>query len=81
MKFAIHDSREVAVRHFNGVGYVVRHEMFPRTVHAPDGVSIYAQTTVQGHALYVGARLGDDLTVRRYKRPDSPPAYYPGYEA
>lgn len=74
MKFAIYASRETQVRYFNGVGYVARLERFPRTFGGKPG-------QVQGSALYVGARRGDDLSVRRYTRPDTPAWYYPGYEA
>ena len=69
MKFAIYGEREIRTRYFNGVGYVVRHQMYPHTDFSR------VPRTLQGHSLYVGARRGDDLTVKRYTRPDTTPRY------
>ena len=79
--FAIYRDREVCVRYFNGAGYVVRHDMFPRTTFPGYPVP---PVTKQGHAMLVGIRQGTSdeagFTTRRYQRPDSEPRYVPaGY--
>lgn len=75
--FAIYRSTETQVRYFNGIHYIVRHEMYPHTTFKPDGVSIARQVTMQGHSIYVGARQGDSFlggfSVTRYNRPDTTP--------
>ena len=60
-------SREIAVRYYNGAGYVVREDQHPHTRFTAAG----PQTT-QGRTLYVGARQGTGaeagFRTRRYGR-------------
>lgn len=74
MKFAIYRETEVAVRYFNGAGYVVRHDMFPHT-----GFGASGPVTRQGHVMLVGARQGltdtAGFTIRTYRRPDTAPTH------
>ena len=79
--FAIYAGREITVRYFGGMGYVVRHEMFPRTTFPGHPA---APVTRQGHAMLVGIRQGltdgAGFAYRRYTRPDTAPRYVPpGY--
>ena len=77
MKFAKYAEREIRVMYFNGTGYVVRHEMYPHTTFTDN-----RQVTKQGHSFVVGARQGTSLdnagfAYRRYRRPDTEPAFTP----
>ena len=69
-----YDSREIAVRYYNGAWYVVRHDMYPRTSRPGDGTLVRRQ----GHAMHVGIRQGDGdrggFVTRRYQLPDTGPA-------
>lgn len=70
--FAIYRSTETQVRYFNGIHYIVRHEMYPHTIFGRK-----PRETMQGHSIYVGARQGDSFlggfSVTRYNRPDTTP--------
>lgn len=81
MTMTVHHAGTVAVyreqervTYFNGAGYVVRHDMFPRILRLPDG---RRWLTVQGHVVTVGVRQGtrgpSGFAVRAYRQPDTMP--------
>lgn len=70
--FAIYRSTETQVRYYNGIGYVVRHDMYPHTIFGRK-----PRQTMQGHSIMVGMRQGTSdnggFKFTRYSQPDTMP--------